>query len=161
MRQRKQYPFYLSGFKIGFAILGICLFLTIGFWPKFANAQTRGLGFRGLVPPAGAKQKKYKVRVEALDLPLIKTKDWRGRVRKVFVGPPGFLETQGFNMCKGQKLIIQAVSAKVEGRDILVAFEIEDEDTGREILLRNRKGEPVWWGGTSRSNSQPGGKQKR
>ena len=75
--------------------MGLCLFLTTCFGVDFAKAQTRGLGFRGLVPPAGAEKKKYRVKVEALDLPLIKAKDWRGRIRKVFAGPPGFLETMG------------------------------------------------------------------
>ncbi|MBN2372553.1 hypothetical protein JXL19_02035 [bacterium] len=157
IHRKKLYPFYLSGFKIGFAILVIWVFIFAAFGSKFANAQTRGLGFKGLVPPAGAKQKKYKIRVEALDLPLILAKDSKGEAKKVFTGPPGFLESKGFAIYKGQRLVIQAVPVKVEGKEIFVAFEMKDEDTDMEILLRNPKGEPLWWGG----DIKPGTREKR
>ena len=92
------------------------------------------------------------MKVDSLDLPLIRTKDGDGHPAKVFVGPPFFFKENGFPLFKGQSLIIWAVPMKVEGSDILVAFKIKDRDTGKKISLRDKKGEPVWWGGNNRQN---------
>ena len=78
----------------------------------------------------------------------------------VFVGPPGFLNKQGFSIRKGQHLVILAVPVKVEGNEVLAAFEIQDTDTGRKVLLRNENGEPIWWGDSNRSSRSGNNRQQ-
>jgi len=122
------------------------VFLSIVPYPALAQ-QGRGLGFRGLVPPRNAKQETYKGEVTGMDLPMIMIKEGLWGSTKVFVGPPGFLNEQGFSLRTGQRLIITAVPVKVEGQKVLVSFRIEDRDTGQSVVLRDKRGEPLWWGG--------------
>jgi hypothetical protein len=127
---------------------------SVAYVPCLTWGQGRSLGFKGLVPPGRSKRKMFKGKVILIDLPLIKIKDGIWSSSKVFVGPPGFLNNQGFHIRKGQHLIIWAVPVKVEGNKVLAAFEIQDMDTGRKVILRNEKGEPVWWGDNNRSGSR-------
>lgn len=155
MGKEKRYPYSKSGLTVYFIIVAYIFPLVINFMPRIAIAQNRGLGFRGLVPPAGVKQNKYKIKVETLDLPLIKAQDSEGHFRKVFIGPPYFLNESGFDIHKGQRLIVWAVSMKIEGKEVLVAFRIKDKDTDKELFLRNKKGEPLWWSGNSGPQTRP------
>ncbi|MGA1843015.1 MAG: hypothetical protein ACMUIS_00445 [bacterium] len=135
------YPHCISALLVCMAIISL---MTC---PCPVYAQARGLGFRGLVPPRNAKPETYKGEVTGMDLPLIMIKEGLWGSAKVFVGPPGFLHEQGFSFRKGQRLTISAVPVKVEGQKILVSFRIEDRDTGQGIALRDKRGEPLWWGG--------------
>ena len=165
MDSQKQNPFIQSSLIFLLVILLYIFFMNLFYVPCISWGQGRSLGFRGLVPPAKSKKKMFKGKVILMDLPLIKIKDSMWHSSKVFVGPPGFLNQQGFPIRKGQHLIIWAVPLKVEGSEVLAAFEIEDIDTGKKLLLRNKKGEPIWWGGTSRSvtngNSRQGEKRQK
>jgi hypothetical protein len=150
---RKQCSFSHPNFVFFLVIFLFALFGALAYMPYLTWGQGRSLGFRGLVPPPESKKKMFKGKVVLVDLPLIKVKDSMWRTSKVFVGPPAFLKEQGFLIRIGQRLIIWSVPVKVEGSEVLAAFEIEDIDTGRKMLLRNEKGEPVWWGGNARSGT--------
>ena len=155
MRIQEQAPFFpLFPKTIWVMLIGI-FFISTLFNPCFVWGQSRSLGFRGLVPPPNAKKEKLDGKVLVIDLPLIKIKDGIWGSSKVFVGPPGFLNKQGFRIRRGQHLAILGVPVKVEGSEIIVAFEVEDVDTGKGIILRDKKGEPIWWGG-NRNQSATG-----
>ncbi|MGA1790768.1 MAG: hypothetical protein ACMUIM_04730 [bacterium] len=155
MRLKKQVPFFPLFPKIIWVMLIGIFFISPLFNPCFIWGQSRSLGFRGLVPPPNAKKEKLSGRVLMIDLPLIKIKDSIWGSSKIFVGPPGFLNEQGFHLRRGQRLAIRGVPVKVEGSEIIVAFEVEDTDTGKGIILRDKKGEPIWWGG-NRNQSAAG-----
>ena len=137
------------GYLISILSLFILFFSTISCW-----GQTRSLGFRGMVPPAKAKKYKYKIQVDALDLPLINARDDDGNPVRVFIGPSFFLREEGFVVREGQRLLIKAVPMKVEGKSVLVGFVIRDRDTGKEISLRDKRGEPLWWKGSDRGSGK-------
>ncbi|MGA1865704.1 MAG: hypothetical protein ACMUHX_11655 [bacterium] len=151
MASQKDYPFIRTSLKIFLAASLFLFLLSLGYYPFSAWGQGRSLGFKGLVPPGKSEKKMYKGKVTLVDLPLIKIKTNVWSSPKVFVGPPGFLNKQGFSIRNGQHLIVWAVPVKVEGSEVLAAFEIQDMDTGRKVLLRNENGEPVWWGDNKRS----------
>ena len=153
MAKQKQFPFILFHWRPEFFLV-MLLFVSIiiiTFTPCLTWGQGRSLGFKGLVPPGRFEKKMFKGKVISIDLPLIKIKEGIWSVSKVFIGPPGFLNKQGFPIRNGQHLIIWAVPVKVEGNELLAAFEVQDSDTGRKVLLRNEKGEPLWWGDNNRS----------
>ncbi len=159
MRSQQDRTFIRLGLNYFLVILVVIFFMTLAYSPYLTWGQSRSLGFRGLVPPPNAKRKKFKGEVVLTDLPLIRIRDIMRRSIKVFVGPPSFLNEQGFHIRRGQRLIIWAVPVKIEGKKILVAFSIEDKGTGRKIFLRDEKGEPIWWGGNRKPGSQ--GKKKK
>ena len=144
MKTEKTLSFYTHFIPALLMCTAVVCLITI---PCPVRAQGRGLGFRGLVPPRNAKPERYKGEVTGMDLPLVMIKEGLWGSAKVFVGPPGFLHEQGFSFRKGQRVIISAVPVKVEGQKILVSFRIEDRDTGQSIALRDKRGEPLWWGG--------------
>ena len=154
MASQKQDLFIHSSLNFFLAMLLFISLISVVYVPCLTWGQGRSLGFKGLVPPARSKKKMFKGKVILIDLPLIKIKDRLWSSSKVFVGPPGFLNKQGFPIRKGQHLIIWAVPVKVEGNEVLAAFEIQDINTGRKVLLRNEKGEPVWWGDNNRSGAR-------
>ena len=149
MISKRQQPVFCHCVKYFLMVLFIIFFMS---FHRLTWGQ-RSLGFKGLVPPPNAKQKKISGKVVLSDLPLIKIKNIWG-TSKVFIGPPRFLRDQGFLIRNGQELEILAVPVKVEGREIFVAFQVEDAETGRKIFLRDHKGEPIWWGGNPRSGSE-------
>ena len=151
MASQREYPFIHSSLIIFLVTLLFLFLLSLGYYPCLTWGQGRSLGFKGLVPPGGSEKKIYKGKVILVDLPLIKIKTGLWSSPKVFIGPPGYLNKQGFSIRNGQNLIIWAVPVKVEGSQVLAAFEVQDMDTGRKVLLRNKNGEPVWWGDNRRS----------
>lgn len=153
MASQKQYPFIRSSLNFFLVILLFIFLISVAYVPCLTWGQSRSLGFKGLVPPARSKKKVFKGKVILIDLPLIEIKDSIWGSSKVFVGPPGFLKQEGFLVRKGQHLVIWAVPVKVEGSKVFAAFEVQDIDTGRKVLLRNKKGEPLWWGVNNRSGT--------
>lgn len=160
MRPKKIFSLSLNNQRPVFiaTIIMACVLIALTSGDSFAQ---RGLGFKGMVPPSNAKPKKYTIKVDELDLPLIRAIDDEGAFVKVFLGPYYFFRERGFEIQKGQSLIIWAVPMKVEGSKVLVSFKIKDKDTKTQIVLRNSKGEPIWWGAGGRPNKQNDKKQGR
>ena len=65
---------------------------------------------------------------------------------QVMLGPEWFLEQKNFKPSKGDELQVTGSKARHQGHAIIIARKVSIQ--GKEVILRNPKGIPEWFGKT-------------